>query len=92
MYSVAATLAGELQPSMRPGCTNSVVLGTCRALVDAPDATRKIMNFKRLYLTDQKVEIPRLASKKVLTAKLAESGEFNERKWALVEMLQMGEM
>lgn len=47
----------------------------CRALVDAPDATRKIVNFKRLALTDFKVDITRQASKKVLIAKLAESGE-----------------
>ena len=46
-----------------------------RALVDAPEVTRKIMSFKRLSLTDLKVDIPRLASKKVLNAKLAESGE-----------------
>ncbi len=33
------------------------------------------MNFKRLSLTDHKVDIPRLASKKVLKAKVAASGE-----------------
>lgn len=37
-----------------------------QALVDAPAETRRVMNFKRLQLTDLKVEIPRLASKKVL--------------------------
>ena len=46
-----------------------------RALVDAPDYTRKIVSFRRLSLTDLKVDIPRLASKKVLSAKLAESGK-----------------
>lgn len=56
-------------PSPQP-CTPSR-----RALVDAPDYTRKIVSFRRLSLTDLKVDIPRLANKKVLKAKLAESGE-----------------
>ena len=47
-----------------------------RALVDAPDMIRKVTNFKRLSVTDFKVDIPRLASKKVLTAKLAEDGQY----------------
>jgi hypothetical protein len=46
-----------------------------QALVDHPDETRRVMNFKRLAITDLKVDIPRLASKKVLKQKLAESGE-----------------
>ncbi len=50
-------------------------LSARRALVDAPDATRKVLGFKRLSLTDFKVDIPRLASKKVLSAKLAEDGQ-----------------
>ncbi|KAG1655043.1 hypothetical protein FOA52_008794 [Chlamydomonas sp. UWO 241] len=54
----------------------SDVVDQSRALVDAPDATRKMMNFKRLALTDLTVAIPRLASKKVLNAKLAEDGTF----------------
>ena len=33
------------------------------------------MNFKRMVLTDFKIDIPRLAKKKVLTAALEESGE-----------------
>lgn len=37
---------------------------------------RKVTNFKRLSVTDFKVDIPRLASKKVLTAKLAEDGQY----------------
>ena len=32
------------------------------------------MNFKRMMLTDFKIDIPRLARKKVLTAALEESG------------------
>lgn len=46
-----------------------------RALVDAPGMTRKVMNFKRLALTDFKVEITRQASKKVLNVKWAEAGK-----------------
>lgn len=46
-----------------------------QALVDAPTETRKVVNFKRLTLTDFKVEIPRLASKKVLTEALNSAGE-----------------
>jgi hypothetical protein len=47
-----------------------------RVLVDSPEMTRKVESLRRLSLTDQKVEIPRLASKKVLSAKLTESGEY----------------
>ncbi len=46
-----------------------------QALVDAPGLTRHVETFKRLTLTDFKVEIPRLASKKVLTAAWTEAGE-----------------
>jgi len=46
-----------------------------QALVDAPGITRHVETFKRLTLTDFKVEIPRLASKKVLTAAWTEAGE-----------------
>ncbi len=45
-----------------------------QALVDRPDEVRRIINFKRLVLTDFKIDIPRLAKKKVLTAALEESG------------------
>ncbi len=45
-----------------------------QALVDRPDMVRKQINFKRLVLTDFKIEIPRLAKKKVLSAALEESG------------------
>ena len=59
--------------------------------MDAPEFTRKIVNFKRLSLTDLKVDIPRLASKKVLTAKLAESGElynYSARVFAAISAAQ----
>jgi large subunit ribosomal protein L14e len=46
----------------------------CQALIDAPTETRRIMAFKRMTLTDLKVEIPRLASKKVLTAAFNSAG------------------
>ena len=45
-----------------------------QALVDRPDMVRRQINFKRLVLTDFKIDIPRLAKKKVLTAALEESG------------------
>ena len=45
-----------------------------QALVDRPDETRRMINFKRLALTPYKVDIPRLAKKKVLKAALEESG------------------
>ena len=42
--------------------------------MDRPDEVRRIVNFKRLVLTDFKIDIPRLAKKKVLSAALEESG------------------
>lgn len=45
-----------------------------QALVDRPDEVRRVMNFKRLALTDLKVDIPRLAKKKVLSEALSTSG------------------
>lgn len=55
-------------------CTDNVGLPSVQALVDAPAQTRRVENFKRLTLTDIKIDIPRLASKKVLTAKFTEAG------------------
>jgi large subunit ribosomal protein L14e len=52
----------------------SDVVDQNRALVDHPDETRRQMNFKRLALTPYKIEIPRLAKKKVLKEALDESG------------------
>src|SRR5690349_3728242 len=46
-----------------------------QALVDAPGQARRVVNFKRLALTDLKIDIPRLATKKVITAKFSEAGE-----------------
>ena len=45
-----------------------------QALVDRPDEVRRMVTFKRLALTDFKIDIPRLAKKKVLTAALEDSG------------------
>ena len=42
--------------------------------MDRPDEVRRIVNFKRLQLTDFKIDIPRVAKKKVLAAALEESG------------------
>ncbi len=50
-------------------------LALVQALVDAPGEVRKVVNFKRLALTDFKLDIPRLAKKSVLTQKFAEAGE-----------------
>ena len=53
----------------------NVLSNTVQALVDRPDEVRRMVNFKRMVLTDFKIDIPRLAKKKVLTAALEESGE-----------------
>lgn len=49
-----------------------------QALVDAPDMVRGQMNFKRLSLTDIKIEIPRVPKKKSLVAAMEAAG--NTRK------------
>ena len=45
-----------------------------QALVDRPDEVRRVENFKRLAITDLKVDIPRLAKKAVLKKALEEGG------------------
>ena len=47
-----------------------------QALVDRPDEVRRTMNFKRMVMTDFKVDIPRLAKKAVLKKALEESDVF----------------
>ncbi|XP_075264126.1 uncharacterized protein LOC142356021 [Convolutriloba macropyga] len=62
------------------------VLDHHRALVDHPDQLRRVESFKRLSLTDFKVEIPRLAKKKVLKKALEESEiltKFAASSWGL---------
>ena len=49
-----------------------------QARVDRPDAVRKALNFKRLALTDIKIDIPRAAKKSVLAKALADSGAFEK--------------
>lgn len=45
-----------------------------QALVDAPDMVRGQMNFKRLSLTDIKIDIPRIPKKKTLIAAMESAG------------------
>lgn len=56
----------------------NVHVGAVQALIDAPTETRHVENFKRLTLTDFKLDIPRLANKKTLTAKWTEAGELQQ--------------
>lgn len=46
-----------------------------KALVDAPDMVRCQMNFKRLSLTDIKIDIPRIPKKKSLIAAMEAAGK-----------------
>ena len=43
--------------------------------MDRPDETRRVMNFKRLALTDHKLDVPRLAKKKAIIKALETNGE-----------------
>ena len=49
-----------------------------QALVDAPDMVRRQMNFKRLSLTDIKIDIKRVPKKKDLNAAIESGGKSNE--------------
>lgn len=66
-HSVPASVVAEFTHDV-----SSIV----QALVDRPDEVRRMVNFKRMMLTDFKIDIPRLAKKKVLTAVLEESGMY----------------
>ncbi|KAK1284199.1 60S ribosomal protein L14-2 [Acorus calamus] len=55
------------------------VIDQNRALVDAPDVVRGQMNFKRLHLTDIKIDIPRTPKKKSLIKAMEEADVKN--KW-----------
>ena len=48
-----------------------------QALVDAPDMVRSQMNFKRLSLTDIKIDIKRVPKKKELLAAMEAAGKFS---------------
>lgn len=55
-----------------------------RALVDAPDMVRMQMNFKRLSLTDIKIDIKRIPQKKTLVAAMQEAdvqGKWDKSSW-----------
>ncbi|KAH7295178.1 hypothetical protein KP509_27G036100 [Ceratopteris richardii] len=56
------------------------VIDQNRALVDSPDMVRGAMNFKRLSLTDLKVDIPRMPKKNQLAAAIESADVYN--KWA----------
>ncbi|KAK3414838.1 hypothetical protein EUGRSUZ_H00146 [Eucalyptus grandis] len=54
------------------------------ALVDAPDMVRMQMNFKRLSLTDIKIDIKRIPQKKTLVAAMQEAdvqGKWDKSSW-----------
>ena len=44
-------------------------------MIDRPDEVRRVENFKRLQLTDFKIDIPKLAKKKALKEALESNGE-----------------
>lgn len=45
-----------------------------QALIDRPDEERRVISFNRLRLTDLKIDVPRLAAKKVLAKAFADGG------------------
>ena len=61
-----------------------VYLYFLQALIDRPDEIRRTINFKRLVITDYKVDIPRLAKKAVLKKALEDAdvfGKFAASNW-----------
>ena len=59
----------------------SICISCYRALVDSPDLVRAAMNFKKLSLTDIKVEIPRMPKKKQLADAVEAAGTDLHYKW-----------
>ncbi|OWM67898.1 hypothetical protein CDL15_Pgr010836 [Punica granatum] len=60
------------------------VIDQNRALVDAPDMVRTQMNFKRLSLTDIKIDIKRVPKKKTLIQAMQEAdvqGKWQKSSW-----------
>ncbi|XP_051141715.1 60S ribosomal protein L14-1 [Andrographis paniculata] len=60
------------------------VIDQNRALVDAPDMVRGQMNFKRLSLTDIKIDIKRVPKKKALVAAMEAAdvkGKWEKSSW-----------
>lgn len=49
-------------------------MSSSQALIDTPDSVRRTESFRRLALTDFKIEIPRTPKKTVLAKALQESG------------------
>ena len=56
----------------------SFILPHLQALIDRPDEARSVINFKRLTITDFKVDIPRCAKKTVLKKAIEDSDVFNK--------------
>jgi len=62
-----------------PGCAAAAAAAVSQALVDSPTETRRVVNFKRLALTDLKVDIKRVPGKKELTQAFTEAGGPQDR-------------
>ncbi|GJM85561.1 hypothetical protein PR202_ga02022 [Eleusine coracana subsp. coracana] len=65
-----------------------------RALVDAPDMVRCQMNFKRLSLTDIKIDIKRVPKKSTLIKAMEEAdvkGKWENSSWGKKLIVQRGE-
>ena len=56
-------------------------------MIDRPDEERRVISFNRLRLTDLKIEIPRLAAKKVLAQAFADGGTFHRIHVAYTKIL-----
>jgi hypothetical protein len=52
-----------------------------QALVDSPTETRRVVGFKRLALTDLKLDIKRVPGKTELTKAFTEAGEAAKQRW-----------
>ena len=55
----------------------TVIFLMTQALVDSPDTVRSQINFKRLSLTDIKIDIKRVPKKKVLVAAMEAAGKYS---------------
>jgi large subunit ribosomal protein L14e len=55
-----------------------LLLSYLQALIDRPDEARRVINFKRLSITDFKIDIPRCAKKTVLKKAIEDSDVFNK--------------
>jgi large subunit ribosomal protein L14e len=58
--------------------SHPALISYLQALIDHPDETRRVINFKRLLMTDFKIDIPRCAKKSVLKKAVEESDVFNK--------------